>query len=101
MSTKETYIQKIDAELDLVHDKLTKLKAQSTLLRNETRSSHALHVRNLEQKLDQVKAKLYDLEKAEDHLWEQLKDGVEDMWTTLQSTLEDTVATFKEDLPGD
>lgn len=29
MSTKETYMQKIDAELDVVQDKLTKFKAQS------------------------------------------------------------------------
>ncbi len=97
MSRKETYMQKIDAELDEVHDRLIKFKAQSAVFSNEIRSSHSRHVRDLEQQLDQVKARLYDLGKAEDHVWEQLQDGVEGIWTTLQSTLEDTVTKFKEE----
>lgn len=95
--SQETFIEKIDAELDLVREPLTAFKAQSAVYNNAARSSHARHVRDLEHKLDQVKARLYDLEKADESEWEQLKDGVEGMWTTLQSTLEDTVATFKEE----
>ena len=97
MSTKDAYMQRIDTELDAVHDKLTKFKAQSAAFSNKARSSHARDVRDLEQQLDQVKARLYDLGKAEDHVWEQLQDGVEGIWTTLQSTLEDTVTKFKEE----
>ena len=97
MGTKETYMQKIDAELDLVQDKLTKFKAQGAVFSNEVLSSHTRHLRDLEHQLDQVKSRLYDLGKAEDHVWEQLQDGVEGIWTTLQSTLEDTVTKFKEE----
>jgi hypothetical protein len=35
--------------------------------------------------------------KADEHAWEQVKDGFEDMWTTLPSTLAKTAATFKEE----
>lgn len=97
MDTKETYMHEIEAELDLVHDKLSKFKAQSAIYNVAARSSHARHVRDLERKLDQVKARLYELEKADEYGWEQLKDSVEDVWTTLQSTLEDTVARFKQE----
>lgn len=97
MTTKETYMEKIDAELALVQDKLSKFKAQSAIYNNTTRSSHTRHVKDLEQKLDQVKARLYELEKADEDVWEQLKDSVEDIWTTLQSTLEDTLVQFKKE----
>lgn len=97
MTTKETYMEKIDAELDSVRDQLTKFKAQSTVSDNEARSNHSQYIRDLEQKFDQVKAKLCELEKADEDTWEQIKDSVEDIWTTLQSTLEDTVARFKEE----
>lgn len=97
MSEKKTYKEMIDAELDLVQVKITELKAQRKLYNADIRNRHARHVENLEHKLDQTRAKLQELEKADEHVWEQLKDGVENMWTTLQSTLEDTVATFKEE----
>ena len=97
MTTKEKYMEKIDAELDLIRNKLSSFKAQSAVFNNAARSSHSRHVRDIEQKLNQVKARLYDLEKADEDVWEQLKDSVEDIWTTLQSTLEDTVARFKEE----
>ena len=54
-------------------------------------------MKELEQKFDATKAKLRELGEADEHVWEQLKDGVEDMWGTLQSTLENTVTTFKEE----
>jgi len=35
-----------------------------------------------------------------DLIQEKLKNGVEDMWTTLQCTLQNTVTTFKEESPS-
>ena len=35
-----------------------------------------------------------------DLIQEKLKNGVEDMWTTLQCTLQNTVTTFKEEDPN-
>jgi uncharacterized protein YdaU (DUF1376 family) len=96
MDTREAFQQRIDEELDMVEEKLAKFKAQNSVLEDERSLKHARHVENLEQKLQQTKTKLYELQKAEEPVWEQLKDGVEDMWTTLQSTLEDTVTTFEE-----
>ena len=97
MSTKEAYKLRIDAELDLVHEKLARFKAQGMVIRAEARIKHAKHVKELEQKFHATKAKLKELGEADEHVWEQLKDGVEDTWSTLQSTLENTVATFKEE----
>jgi len=97
MSTKEAYKQRIDAELDLAQAKLAWFKAQGMVIAAEARIKHAEHVDDLEKKFHATKAKLNELGEADEHVWEQLKDGVEDMWGTLQSTLENTVATFKEE----
>src|SRR5512141_2870574 len=97
MSTKDAYKQRIDAELDLVQEKLARFKAQGMNYSADVRLKHAKHVVELEQKIEATKAKLRELGQADEHVWEQLKDGVEDMWSTLQATLENTIATFKEE----
>jgi hypothetical protein len=97
MSTKDAYTKRIDAELELVQEKLARFKAQGMSFTADARVKHAKHVEKLEQKLDATKAKLMELGEADEHVWEQLKDGVEDMWTTLQSTFENTITTFKEE----
>ena len=97
MSTKEAYQKRIDTELDLVQIKLNRFKAQGMNYNADVRLKHAEHVEKLEQKFHETKAKLRELGEADEHVWEQLKDGVEGMWTTLQSTLEDTVTTFKDE----
>jgi CRISPR/Cas system-associated protein Csx1 len=96
MSTKQAYKKKIDAELDTVQEKLTRFKAQGTDFTAETRVKHAKHVKELEQKLDATKAKLREIEKADDHVWEQLRNGFEDTWTTLQATLEDMITSYSD-----
>ncbi len=97
MSTKKSYKQRMDAELDDVQKKLTTFKAQGMDFTPETRKRHAKHIQEIQRKIDLTKVKLIELAEADEHVWEQLKDGVEDIWTTLQSTLEDTIETFKEE----
>jgi len=97
MSTKEAYKQRIASEMDLVRANLAKFKAQRVALAADARKKHANQVDELERKFVVAQAKLRELGEADEHVWEQLKEGFEDMWTTLQATLEDTVATFKEE----
>ena len=91
MSTKEAYKQRIDAELYLVQEKLARFKTQGMTFSTDTRIKHAKHVAELEQKIDATKTKLKELNEADEYVWKQLKDGVENMWSTLQSTLENTI----------
>ncbi len=97
MNTKEAYKQRIVAELDVVQAKFARFKAQRVALAADAREKHAKHVDELEKKFAVAQARLRELGEADEHVWEQLKDGFEDTWTTLQAALEDTVATFKEE----
>ena len=54
-------------------------------------------IREMEQKFDATRARLREHGEADEKVWEQLTNGVEDMWTTWQCTLQDTVTTFKEE----
>jgi hypothetical protein len=58
MSTKESYKQRIDAELDVVQQKFARFKARGMTLTADTQIKHAVHVKELEQKLHATKTKL-------------------------------------------
>ncbi len=95
MSTKDAYIEKIDAELELVKARFAEFKAQKKRLTADARIKHARHVEDLQKKTDATRAKLQELAEANDNAWEELMEGMENTWRDLQSTLENTVATFK------
>ena len=97
MSKRDAYKSQIDAELETVQARFTKFKAQAKSLTANDRIRHAKHIEEIEQKVAATKAKLQELEQAQGDVWEQLVDGVENTWKVLQSTLEDSVTTFKED----
>ncbi len=84
MSTKEAYKQKITSEMDLVQANFARFKAQKVTLAADARKKHANHVDELEKKFAVVQVKLRELGEADEHVWEQLKDGFEDTWTTLR-----------------
>ena len=98
-STLENYAfqAKINNELELVQIRFVEFKAQAHRLKDEAqRQEHAKHVEDLERKVNAAKAKLKELAEADDDALDLVKDGMENVWTELQSTLENTVTTFKE-----
>lgn len=98
-STLENYTfqAKINSELELVQARFVEFKAQAHHLKDETqRQEHAKHVEELERKVNAAKAKMRELAEADDDALDMVKDGVENVWTELQSTLEDTITTFKD-----
>lgn len=97
MSKKEAYKQKIDAVLKAEIIKFGEFKDQAKKLPAEARKKHAKHVEAIEQKVGAAKGKLKELDEAHEAVWEELVEGIEHTWTTLQSTLQDAVASFKEE----
>jgi hypothetical protein len=97
MNTRKAYMQTIDVELDVGQEKFARFKAQGMAFTTRARIKHSECVVDLEKKFYATKAKLRELGEADEHVWELLTDGVEDMWGTLQSTLEKDVAIFKEE----
>ncbi|KGO33061.1 MAG: hypothetical protein WBN83_00790 [Desulfoprunum sp.] len=96
MSEKDEFTEKIDAELELVQARLDALKARERKLAADAQREHARQIEALQKMADATKAKLKELAEADDDGWHLLKDGVENIWGELQSTLQNTVTTFKE-----
>lgn len=96
MSEKEDYTERFVSELDAVQTRLDALKAHRRKLAADAQREHARQVEALQKMADATKAKLKELAEADDDGWHLLKDGVENIWGELQSTLQNTVTTFKE-----
>lgn len=96
MSEKDEYTEKYVAELDVVQARLDELKDQRKMLAADSQSEHARQLEALQKMADEAKARLNELADADDDGWNLLKDGVENIWGDLQSTLQNTVTTFKD-----
>jgi len=97
MNEKVAFHEKINSEFELVQIRFAEFKAQAKRLKLETQiNQHAKRVEDLERKVNATKTKLKEFKEADDDSWELLKDGVENTWTDLQATLQDTLETFKE-----
>jgi hypothetical protein len=95
MDTKEAFKQKIEADVELAQAKLAELKAQVKSSAADAHIKYAMHVEELEQKLEATKAKLKELGEASEEGWERMKGGVESAWSTLTTAIRESVAKFK------
>jgi predicted nucleic acid-binding Zn-ribbon protein len=96
MSTRVAYKQKIESEFELIQARFAEFKARGKSLTADARIKHAKQVEDLEQRVDATKAKLKELGEANEDVWEELKDGVENSWGALQSAVQDVVTHFKD-----
>ena len=96
MSTKESYKEKIEAEVDLAQAKLAELKAQARSSAADAHIKYDDQIDKLQQKVDVARDKLKELGEVGEDSWEHLKDGIEHTWKDLNSTVSDAVARFKK-----
>ncbi|MFH0782280.1 MAG: hypothetical protein V2B20_10065 [Pseudomonadota bacterium] len=95
MNTKQVFKEKMEAEVARAQTELARFRSRGMAFTAEAKDKHDEHVAELERKLDTTKLKLRELGEAEEHVWESLKDGVEQTWGALQSALQDAVENFK------
>lgn len=95
MHAKETFKKKIEAEIRGVQVKLLELQTKAKNEKSPLRTKYVKHLNIIEQQVEDATLKLRDLDMVEDHFWEQLRDGVENAWITLQDSLKDAISTFE------
>lgn len=99
MNTKEEFKQKMDAEVARAQAELERYTALGMGFTAEAKNKHDEHVEELERQIDETKTRLRELGNAEDHVWEELRDGVMSSWGALQSALQNAIETFKAEPP--
>ena len=73
MSTKESYRQKIEAELKRVQTKLAEVEAPGKSLITDVRIKDAKQVNSLKQKIDSTKTRLKERSEANKDFWDLLR----------------------------
>ncbi len=92
---RDLYQQKMKAQLDEWRADVAKLKAKALGASADTQLELNRHVRNLEAKLEEGKAKLAELSSAGEDAWASVKSRAEPAWDSLKSAVRDAAAKFK------
>lgn len=95
MSEKELYQQKKQAQLDEWKAEVDKLKAKASGASADAQLEMNKHIKVLESKIEEGKAKLSELAKTGEDAWESIKDGMESAWGSLKSAVSDAASKFK------
>jgi len=95
MSMKESYLQKLQAQLNEWSAEIDKLKAMADKAEADTRLEYYEQIDELRVKQAAANIKLRELMDASDDAWEDLKAGVESAWLSLGDSVKDAAARFK------
>ncbi len=93
---KDKYVEKRKAQIDKWNDDIEDLNTKITLAEAdaEAKLGHKVHVATLRQQRDEARAKLTEIEEADDDRWEDLKEGLENIWTNIRYGFEKVKAKF-------
>lgn len=96
MDDKKLYQQKMQAQLDELKADLAKLKAKASKANAEAKLEMNKHVKEIEVKLEEGKAKLHTLAEASDDAWETAKNNIMSKLSSLKSNISDAVNKYKD-----
>lgn len=95
MNMKESYRQKLQAQLEQWSAEIDKLKARAEKADADIRLEYFEQIEDLKVKQQAATDKLDELMSASDDAWEELKAGVESARFTLGEAVERAAARFK------
>jgi len=95
MGMKESYQEKLQAELDEWSADIDKLKAKADKAEANVKLEYYEQVEALRVKQEAAKDKLAVLKAASDDAWEDLKAGTESAWLALGDAIRKAASRFK------
>lgn len=95
MSMKESYQQKLQAQMDEWSAEIDKLKARADKQNADVKLEYYEQIEGLRVKQKAATDKLSALMSASDDAWEELKAGVESAWFTLGEAVDRAAEKFK------
>ena len=95
MSKKQAFEDKIKAQLDELDAKIDVLKAKAKQAEAAGKQDYYETIEDLQKKRGEVKSKLQELRDAGDDAWEDMKQGVEESWTSFADAVKSAVSRFK------
>lgn len=95
MSMKETYEQKLQAQLDEWGAQIDKLKAKVDGAEADAQLEYYKRIEELRSMEKSATDKLSELKDAGDGAWEDLKAGIDNAWDSLGNAVKSAASRFK------
>lgn len=96
MKDRALYRQKKQAQLDEWKAEINLFKARASMASADAQLKIIKHIKILEKKIDENKAKLSELSNSSEEANETIKQDVESAWDSLKSAMKEASAKFKE-----
>lgn len=94
MRDKALLQEKLTNDLELAQVKLAELKAKTKSTAIGVQAANDVRIEVLEQRIEEAKQRLLELNRITGSVPEQIAEGVEGAWSALQDSLQDVVSTF-------
>ncbi len=88
--TRETYVQKLKAQIDRWNARMDKLEGEGKRLRADAKAEYDERLNRLRSMRDDLKDRVAEVQKAGETRWEALKAAVESAKQEFQTALEET-----------
>jgi hypothetical protein len=97
MSDRETYKEKMKAQLEEWKVEIGKLKEKAGRLGEKAGEKLSTQVIALEGKVQEGRKKLDELAGATEEAWDSVKEGVESIWASVKKAFQETDEKKKEE----
>ncbi len=95
MNTRDAYVDKYKAQLDLVDAEIDRIEAKARIAKADMKIEFDQQLADLRGKRDGAKNKLSEIKLANGDAWETLKQGAEDAWASVSTAVQHAVEKFK------
>jgi uncharacterized coiled-coil DUF342 family protein len=93
---KESYQQKIQAQLDEWRAEIDRLKEKARKASTEGKHKYQESIDSLELKMNEGKTKLKDLRESTDEAWDSIREGADSIWDTMKATFAEVKEKFRD-----
>ena len=93
--TQNEYIAKAKENLDLLDAKIVELEAKANEKTGDVRREFKAKISGIRQSKDQAERRLEELRLASKPAWEDVKQGVEQAWSSLSKSIERASERFQ------
>ena len=96
-SIRKTYMEKVEADLGVAKAELELLREKAKLAAAETALLYRRQIDELEMRFAETKARLQEMNDADDSAWENFKDEVERAWNSMKESMMGMVDKMTDD----
>jgi predicted nucleic acid-binding Zn-ribbon protein len=96
VSEKDKYVEKRREQIDKLNTELEDLETRISTadLESKAKLEHEKIIVDLRQKRNEARDKLAEIQAAGDNRWQEIKDGLEGVWTNIKYSIEKAKAKF-------